>query len=331
MQLLVVGGTGFLGGAVTRAALAAGHAVTVLTRGRRPLPAGVRSVIADRSAPLPRLPPADAVIDTCAFQPSDVAHLLTAVETGRYVMISSVSAYSDLAVGPDEASPADPLPSADIAALAALEPEARARAMMADYGPLKAAAEAAAGQHLGERAVLVRLGLIVGPGDPTDRFTYWVRRMDQPGPAAAPGPPDQPVQVIDVRDAAHFILMLAQGGPGGPINVTGPALPLGTLLTLAAAAAGRAPQITWLPLQSFLDAGLSPWSDLPLILPDDGQVAGLMAVRTDRAQALGLRTRPLAETLADTLAWDRGRRDQPLRAGMTAGAEARVLRPPGEG
>lgn len=329
MKLLVVGGTGWLGGTVARLAADAGHAVTVLARGRSPM--GVLPmIVADRNAELPDLSGQgfEAVVDTSAYTPAHVDRLLQALGPGpgRYMLISSESVYGDFGQDITEDSPA---PTATAEDLVLAEAVARGEGEYgAAYGPLKRAAEEAALARLGERATILRPGLIVGPGDPTDRFTFWARRLDRPGPVALPLPRDRPVQVIDVRDLAAFTLAMAEGMVPGIFNCTGVETPFAEVAETFIRLSGAGATPLWLPWSRFEAAGLHYWTEVPLILPEDPTYAHFLTVRPDRAVVAGLTRRPLAETMADLLAWDRSRRDRPLRAGMPADKEALLLAGP---
>lgn len=322
MRILVVGGTGFLGGAIALVARAAGHDVTVLARGETPPGHDIAMIRADRMD-LPDLPPFDAVLDTCAYAPGMVTALRSAIGAAHYVIVSSISVYDALPEPQmDETALASAADGAALALAAAVPPMERANAAAygAAYGPLKRACEEVAG-----RATVLRLGLIVGPGDYTDRFTWWVRRMDQGGVVPVPHPPERPLQVIDVRDAARFALHLAEQRGVGTFNLTGPARPFETILAQMADAAGRTPDLEWCGLDQFTNEGIEPWVDLPLVVPTTTPKRHMMDVSIERAKAAGLTCRPLSETIHDVLTWDRSRRDTPLSAGMSADQEARVL------
>lgn len=315
MRILVVGGTGFLGGAVTRAAISDGHQVTVLSRGLEPSVDGPTAIVADRMD-LPPLPDFDAVIDTCAYQPAMVDRLRDAMGAAHYVMVSSISAYDGLpAPMMNETAPSSPATQKQLAAARALPADrwADAIAYGADYGPLKRSCELAAGDD----ATIIRLGLIVGPGDKTDRFTWWVRQADTPGRWPLPGPPDRNMQIIDVADAAAFALRLATTRTSGTFNTTGPAMPASLLLSTLQSLTVKPATPDWRPLSDFTAAGFRHWTDLPLTLPDDPNLAHLMNVDTRRAQSAGLVCRSLTDTARRVLLWDRGRRTIPLRTGMT--------------
>ena len=177
---------------------------------------------------------------------------------------------------------------------------------MESYGALKAACETVIDDLYGDRGTSARAGLIVGPYDPTDRFTYWPRRVAAGGDVLAPGDPAAPVQFVDARDLAAWLVKLALEGPGGVFNATGPAerLAFSELLERARAALGSDASFVWIDDQAILDAGVEAWSELPLWLPDAGYI-GMARADASRARNAGLRFRPLEETVLDTLAWDR--------------------------
>jgi 2'-hydroxyisoflavone reductase len=174
----------------------------------------------------------------------------------------------------------------------------------AHYGALKAACETVVQDVLGDRALVVRPGLIVGPHDPTGRFTYWPVRLARGGEVLAPKPASASTQVIDVRDLAAWMLELLDRGLGGTFNATGPTTPFAGLLEACRPEGGPETTLTWVDPGFLLDAGVTPWTELPLWLPGE-QHAGLGETRIDRALAAGLTLRPLAETARDTLAWAR--------------------------
>ncbi|WP_373353316.1 NAD-dependent epimerase/dehydratase family protein [Pseudoroseicyclus sp. CXY001] len=332
MRVLVVGGTGFLGGAITAAALGAGHEVTVLSRRGQGLPPGARHLAMDRHEGRPIPAPFDWVLDTCAFTPGDVTGLMDALPEppARYVFASSISAYPGFAApGLDETADVPPASPETVAEVEATPPDQRSAAGLAAlYGPLKRATELAAEARLGSRATALRLGLLVGPGDPTGRFTFWVRRIDLAGAGGTvpvPAPPEAPVQIIDMRDAARFALQAAASGLGGIWNVTGRGVPRREVFGEIARVAGTTPDWRWVTAAQMDAAGVAPWSDMPLALPDAPDFAHMMALSTAKAEAAGLVLRPLGETIADILAHDRAARAQPLKAGMSAAQEAALL------
>ena len=283
MRLLVLGGTKFLGRHVVAHALDAGHEVATFTRGRTNpgLFPEAEQLHGDRDGDLGALRGRrwDGVVDTSGYVPRIVrqsAELLRdAVQ--RYVFVSTISVYA-------EREELDDAETEDV---------------QAHYGALKRACERVVEEVYGDRSARVRAGLIVGPHDPTDRFTYWPRRLAAGGDVLATGDPAQPVQVIDARDLALWLVKLALDGQGGTFDATGPETTLGDLLERMRGAAN----VVWVDEQRVLDAGVQPWTELPLWLPRDGWP--LMQRDASVALAAGLRHRPLEETVRDTYEWDR--------------------------
>jgi nucleoside-diphosphate-sugar epimerase len=300
MKLLVLGGTKFLGRHTVDAALADGHDVTIFTRGQTnpELFPDAEHVLGDRDGDLAALQTGswDGVVDTSGFVPRIVrqsAELLRE-RVGRYVFVSSISVYDDFSEPPTEAAP-----------VAELEDPA-AEEVLEHYGALKAACERVVEEVYGDHSARVRAGLIVGPYDPTDRFTYWPRRIALGGEVLGPGDPDAPVQFIDARDLAAWLVKLALEGPGGTFNATGPAQQLNfrQLLEDMCETIGSDAEVVWVDGERVLEADVQPWSELPLWLPGE-DYAGMARADISRALAAGLTFRPVGETIADTLAWDR--------------------------
>jgi 2'-hydroxyisoflavone reductase len=333
MRLLVLGGTLFLGRHIVEAGCRHGHELTLFNRGRtdpRPLD-GVEQIHGDRSRDLSLLADRrwDAVIDTSGYLPrvvrASAESLAGAVE--RYVFVSSISAYGAFpAPGLDETAPTAPAPPPD------------ADDVMRYYSEFKAACESEVEGVLPGRTLIVRPGLIVGPHDPTERFTYWVRRLAEGGRVLAPDAPDQPVQLIDARDLAGWIVEMAETRSTGVFNATGPAGPLtfGAMLGRIRAATGDRAELVWIGEERLAEAGVEPWDELPvwLDLARNPDFRGFLAVDVSRALAAGLAFRPLEETVADTLAWVRERPGPPGRvegiavpspAGLSLEREAELL------
>ncbi len=322
MRLLVLGGTLFLGRHLVETAVAQGHEVTILHRGRTGMELfpGVERVLADRreGLPLPAGRSWDVVVDTSGYLPRVVQLSVDALagRCGRYVFISSISVYGSCAApGLTEAAPR-PLP--DDPSVEAVTGET--------YGPLKAACEEVVSAKFGTSAVLVRPGYIVGPHDTSDRFAYWPWRAAQGGKMLAPGVPGAPLQVIDARDLVQWILQMPGDAAGG-YNLTGPDRPMtmGEFLSLCNAAGGDRAELHWMNDAALERAGLEG-GEFPLWVPAASEFAGIHAVSTSRARATGLRCRPIEQTITDTLSWVRsGRGDRPWRAGVTLEREAEIL------
>lgn len=333
MNILILGGTRFVGRHLVDTLLARGHDLTLFNRGQSgPAPAGVALRTGDRRGDLSALAQGewDWVLDCCGYLPREVAASADCLRgrIGRYLFISSISVYADFQQPPEEDAP-----------LARLADPQTEQVDGQSYGGLKALCEAALQQRLGAAALALRPGLIVGPLDPTQRFSYWPARLARARagePILAPGRPDAPVQWIDARDLADFIAQLIESGRPTPpaLNVVGPSQPLGELLAACAAAAGLdQPRWRWAAMPRLEALGLQAWSDLPLALPDTPAWAGFARVDARAARALGLRCRPTAQTVADTLTWWRGLpAEQQLftRAGLSPEREAAALAALGE-
>jgi 2'-hydroxyisoflavone reductase len=334
VNVLVVGGTGFLGGAITDAAIASGHEVTIFSRGIKPLRAPeAKVIVGDRHGDLSGLKGLqfDLVADTCAFAPDAIESLLNTLspDIGRYALVSSISVYLDFSrADMDETAPATRATEEQLAFANHLTPEQRGNAESYDeaYGPLKREAELVALDKLAHRALILRAGLLVGAGDYTDRLTYWMRRIVEGGTVAAPGNPDRMVQLIDFRDAAAFIIAAASRGIGGIFNLTGKPLTFGSLLQTCKEVAGSSAKLEWIADDKIIAAGIEPWTQMPLWLPaTDKHFAHFLNVNVAKAFDHGLATRSLEQTLSNILAWDGTRRSDPLKAGLPPQLETRLL------
>ncbi len=324
MRLLVIGGTIFLGRHCVEAALRRGHEVTLFHRGRHgsELFPEAEHVLGDRDGGLETLDGRewDAVLDTCGYVPRVVAQSAQrlASRCEIYAFISSISAYADLSSeGVTEEAP-----------LATLENPLEETVTGETYGALKAACERVVEQCYAKRCLVVRPGLIVGPWDPTDRFTYWPVRISVGGNVLAPGDPARPVQFVDVRDLAEWIVAMLERRESGVFNAVGPNPPttFGDLLDACVRASGSAARLVWVPDGFLLQCGAEPWADLPLWLPARSEHAGMECVDGMRAWNAGLKTRPIIETVRDTLCWyDRERRGTGLLAGMNRDREQEIL------
>jgi len=326
MRVLVLGGTHFLGRHIVEALLARAHDVTLFHRGNTGLdlfPEASR-VLGDRATDLDRLPPDarwDAVVDVAAYVPKDVAASAGTLRerAARYVFVSSVSVFDLDRPEIDESSPMLDLP-AD-ASRDVMVPET--------YGALKRLCELEAIAAFGaDRTLVVRPGLIVGPYDPTDRFTYWPLRFARGGDVLVPDDLDARTQWIDARDIADFITLAIERGIAGEVNVVGPSRPttLRDLFADCAEGAGVASRLVAVPVETLDAHGVKGWSDLPCWIARGRGYDAITHVCPMRAEAMGLRHRPLATTLSDTLRWARdARTNVPLEAGLTPEREADIL------
>jgi 2'-hydroxyisoflavone reductase len=315
MQVLILGGTRFLGRAIVDAALGRGDTVTLFNRGRTNpgLYPGIETVTGDRTGDLKELSGRhwDVVVDVAAYEP-DVVRRNLAVLAGQaehYVFVSTISVYADHSVPQFE-------DSAVLEVRDDLPEEFR-------YGALKMAAERHVAAAFGERSLIVRAGLIVGPHDGTDRFAYWPRRIAAGGRVLAPGERSDPVQFIDVRDLAEWIVDGYRRNLGGVFNLTGRRVPIGELLRECVTVTGSHAQLRWISTARLLAAGVEPWMGVPLWVADPDREAVHQA-DISRALAEGLTFRPLPRTIRDTLSWDLAR-GGPATPGLTAAAERRLL------
>ncbi|MGC3000823.1 SDR family oxidoreductase [Streptomyces sp. G35A] len=330
MRLLVLGGTEFVGRAVVEAALARDWEVTVLHRGRHEAPPGARTLLGDRTAPdglaaLDEDPGEwDAVVDTWSAAPRavrDSARLLRG-RAGRYVYVSSCSVYAWA-------------PPAGYTEQAPVVDGASPDAGPTDYARDKRGGELAVLDSFGaDRSALVRSGLILGPHENVGRLPWWLTRMARGGPVLAPGPRELPLQYVDVRDLAQWILGAAEQGLGGPYNLMSPQghATMGELLRACAEVTGGAAELRWTDPEPVLEAGIEPWTQLPVWVPPGSDMHdALHSADVSRAVAAGLRCRPVGETVADTWRWlqDIGgtapRRPGRAVKGLDPEVEAKVL------
>jgi 2'-hydroxyisoflavone reductase len=322
LRILILGGTGFLGPHLVENARTRGHTLTLFNRGKThpELFPEVERLRGDRNGQLDALNGRkwDAVIDTSGYVPRIVkmsAELL-APAVRQYVFISSISVYpDDVKPGANETTPVQKLT------------EPGSEEVRKHYGALKALCEEAAEAAMPGRTTNVRPGLIVGPGDPTDRYTYWPVRMDRPGEALAPGTGEDPVQYVDVRDLAAWIVQTIERGSVGVFNATGPEKPLSMSAMLASCrkAARQPATLVWVPEKFLTEQKISPWDDMPVWTGAEG---GLSQIDCTKAVRDGLRFRSADATARDTVAWwkelPEDRRKKP-RAGLSAEREQAVL------
>lgn len=325
-NLLIIGGTKFLGRHLVDAALKRGHSVTLFNRGltnpglfeNSSAQSKIEEVLGDRSTDLARLKERkfDAVIDTCGYKADDILSATQALgeNVGSYIFISSISVYETKLGEPiDEASPLvrQPVP-----------PEED------NYATLKALCETTLVSELPESHLIIRPGLIVGPFDPSDRFTYWIRRARQGGNILAPGRAQRQVQYIDARDLAEWIIILAEEKQKGVFSAVGPVetnMDMGTLLDTMVKLLNPSGKLVWADDGVLQKNGISAWLEMPLWLPEDVDSSQMLSISTTKSQLAGLRTRDLAKTIVDTNQWDVQRGDCELLAGLPCKKEKQVL------
>jgi 2'-hydroxyisoflavone reductase len=328
MNLLVLGGTVFLGRHIVATAIERGHQVTVFNRGKHnpELFPEAEKLRGDRHGDLASLTRRrwDAVIDTSGHVPGVVeasARILSA-SCEHYTLISTLAVYEGLLTVPglDETAPVRRMPAGSAV-----------QAGPETMGALKAECENIVREMMGGCSLIVRAGILCGPHDPTDRFTYWPRRISKGGEVLVPGSPKRAVQIIDARDLAEWILTSAEVRRHGAYNATGPATPLNMeqLLYSCQAESGSNSTFTWVRDDFVVAAcaqsreGFSRWSEFPLWAPGSGCEA---TVNCARAIAAGLKFRPLSQTIRDTGEWDKARPSgMPLRSGLSPQREAQLL------
>lgn len=324
-RLLILGGTGFIGPAIVAAARARGHRVTLFNRGKTNphLFPDVETIVGDRTTDLGRLKGRtwDAVLDTWTRYPSAVreAAELLREQVGQYLFVSTISVYKLGREPLDERS----------AVLTTAEPPPE-NMDLHNYGPLKVRCEQAAAQAMPGRVTVVRPGVIAGPGDPTDRFTYWPVRLARGGEVLVPGDPGYRMQFIDVRDLGEWIITAVEARHFGVYNAVGPADPdLRSVLEDCRSGVASDARFAWVDDKWLEKNDAGDWNDFPLAVAPDSPICGFARVSATAAIDKGLRFRPLSVTAKDTLAWWNAqpaeRREKP-RPGLTPAREAELLK-----
>jgi 2'-hydroxyisoflavone reductase len=331
MKLLILGGTNFVGFHMTQSAIARGHEVTLFNRGNKnPFP-NLETIIGDRDpqigdglTALERAVKAgrtwDAVIDVNGYVPRIVRATgeLLEMAVKRYVFISSISVYSSLSQpGADET-----------AAILELEDQST-EDIGPNYGGLKILCERVVEELFPGQALIVRPGLVVGPFDPTDRFTYWPHRIAKGGEIIAPDVPEAPMQFIDARDLADFTLHATESNTGGIFHATSPVITMQTILETCNSVTGSNANIHYVDGKFLLEHNINPWmgpDSLPLWLGNDPDEAGFAQLNVQKALEAGLKIRPLEETIRDTLEWANTRgSDHDWKSGLTIKREKELL------
>jgi 2'-hydroxyisoflavone reductase len=328
MNILIIGGTRFLGRHLVDSALARGHQITMFNRGKSnpDLYSDLETIHGDRAEDLSALTTRrfDSVIDTCGYFPRIVRHSAHALKDSadQYVFISSISAYADFShIGITEEYPLAKMPEG--------MPDTVEEITGETYGPLKVLCEQTAAEEFAGRALIIRPGLIVGPHDPTDRFTYWPFRVAGGGDVIAPEKPEVPVQIIDGRDLAEFTIKLIEAKATGAYNATGPdyELTLGAMLESCRRVSSSDATFHWASVDFLTANKVEAWSDMPVWVPDNEENAGFSRVIISKAIAAGLTFRSIDDTVRDTIAWAATRPiDHPWRAGLTEEREKELLK-----
>lgn len=328
LRILILGGTSFIGPHQVEYAQTRGHRISLFNRGRTNphLFPDVEKLIGDRNGDFESLKGKrwDVCIDNSASNPEWVrmsAGLLRD-QVDHYIYVSSLSAYADMSIeGIDEDHPTHTYETADA--------DTDTPAGELPYGLRKSLSEDEAMKAMGpDRTTVVRPGLIVGPRDGTDRFTYWPVRIHRGGEVLAPGTPDDPTMHVDARDLARWMIRLAENTVTGTFNAVGDPMPMAEMLYGIKAVTEAPASFTWVPADFLAEHEVQPWSDMPCWVPPTGATAGFGLFENRRAVEAGLTFRPLAETARDTLEWHFTRpeeRRNELRAGIAAEREAEVL------
>lgn len=321
MKLLIIGGTRFVGRAIAEYALERGHEVTLFYRGKSnpDIFPNAEHIHGDRDKELDKLDGRkwDACIDTCGYIPRHVrqaaGRLADSVE--QFTFISTISVYADpVPAGSDENAP-----------LKTLEDEETEEVTGETYGGLKVLCERAAEDTMPGRVLHIRPGMVVGPHDPTDRFTYWLERIPEGGEVLVPGSPDRPVQFIDTRDMGAWIVRMVEANNTGIYNAVGPAAPLtwGEWMDAIIRVTGSNAKLTWVD-DAFMEANGKPTDNLPFYV--DAPNSGILAVSQARAVADGLTHRPVETIIRDTIAWNNSRpADAPRRPTISRERERELL------
>jgi 2'-hydroxyisoflavone reductase len=334
LEILILGGTGFTGPEQVNYALARGHKVTLFNRNQtRPdmFKGRVDQLIGDLGADTSALQGKkfDVVLDNPTTFPFWVRNAAQYLEgnVGHYIFISTMSVYRDNSVpNRDESDGLTPMPDG-------VDPYTTVREHAGQYyGALKTFSEQEVAKHYANAYTIVRPGLIVGPLDRSDRFTYWPVRIDRGGEVLAPGTPNDPTQFIDSRDLAEFMVRLAEQRVLGTFNAVGSVTPMGEVLNGIKSAVGSNATFTWVPAEFLSANGVRGWRHMPIWLPPNGPTAGFLRRSNAKAVAAGLTFRPLALTAKDTLAWHKTRPEAEQKAtldgavaGISPAKEAEVL------
>jgi len=334
MKILIIGGTRFLGRHLVTAALDRNHDVTLFNRGNYPSLPDTRQIIGDRDHDLSKLQGEDwdDVIDTCGILPQSVQSSAKALSStvGLYVFISSISAYSDLSARDTrENAPLKTLTNEQLDEANQIH-TSNSTNYGSLYGGLKALCEQTLLDVMSDRSLIIRPGLIVGPYDYTDRFTYWVVRVAHGGEVLAPGRPARPVQFIDARDLSEWIIRVVEINTAGVYNANGfpGSVTMEEILTECKIVTKSDANFTWASESFLIEENVTAWSKMPLWLPEENapQLNGFMFVNCDKAINTGLTLRQLNDTVAAIYSWRKhAPSDEPMSAGLDKDSEDRLL------
>ena len=317
LKILILGGTHFLGLHLTEELVNRGHEVTLFNRGTRKIDFPVEQLQGDRDGDLEALRGHhwDAVIDTSGHLPRIVEQSAQMLEnaTHHYVFLSTIGVYKDFKVSSiDEFYP-----------LATLADSTTEEISEASYGALKALCEAKVQQYFPNRSLIIRSGLLIGPYDQTDRFTYWVRRVARGGTILAPA--HQQAQFIDARDLAKWIVSMIERRATGIYNATGQSRNLDEVLHECQNVAGHQDPIVWIDEKFLIEHNVQDWVELPLWLSSQRFMPGFSKINSNKAFRAGLQIRPLSKTISSILEWDMTRKETELHAGLDPQKEAKLL------
>ncbi|WP_078381204.1 NAD-dependent epimerase/dehydratase family protein [Sutcliffiella halmapala] len=336
MKILVIGGTRFLGRFIVEEALKQGHEVTLFNRGNHnDLFPHVECIIGDRNKDLTLLETGkwDVAIDTCGFTPLALSEITKALadKVDHYTFISSISVYKDwIPTGLDETYPVQTLTDEQVAEIG----YGTSEQINQHYGALKALSETAAEENMPGKVLHVRSGLLVGPYDYSDRFTYWIKRVAEGGEVLAPGRKERNVQFIDARDMAIWILKMADEKVTGEFNVTGPITPLTMeeFLSRCKTVSDSKAELVWVDENFLLQSKVAPWTEMPLWIPEEHPLVegqepwrGASSINIEKAIQNRLMVRPIEETITDILEWETTRSEEERKAGIHREKEKEVL------
>ena len=321
MKILIIGGTRFIGRHLVTSARARGHEVTLFNRGKTnpDLFRRVKTIRGDRETDLNQVSGQwDAVIDTCGYLPRIVRKSAEALKdkVGRYVFISSISVYANFSkIGINESDPVGTLADESVEEITG-----------ETYGPLKALCEKTVQDIYGPQSLIIRPGLIVGPHDPTDRFTYWPLRIARGGDVLTPDRPDAMTQIIDARDLADFIIHLIEQNVSGVFNATSYPITLNTVFETCKRVSKSNANFKWASVEFLEKNNVAPWSDMPAWIPEVGDDAGVSQVDVSKAIHAGLTFSPLTDTIKAIYDWEFERpKGHELKAGLKPEREKELL------